>query len=724
MLKFWRKRNHLGSIDQPDDVELLSYLDGQLPPERHAEIEKLKEESWEIRLRLAELKRDIETYTEATRHLVPDQVPPFAEFWKGFPAEPPSLDQAERSSASPASRKLGSKDNWSSFSRRIRWLWPMPLPSARLTAALVVLFVGVIAFVIRISLAPSVSAKELIRRTIQAEEQRIHVVTAPVIYQKLRVHRKLQISGHEDSATWEIWNDANHGRFRQRVEDTSGAHFVPLQGDTSAVQATSSVRSAATPTAPGRKVKTNLLENSKETNSELKALPPVLSDITWIYKTNRMDQRRPLSPEAFEAWQSHVQKRTDRVAEAETADGLKAFVLSTEPSGPFATNAIVRGELVVRASDWHPVEQRLRVQGTEGVQDYQVTESSFQVLALNTLDPGIFANFIPPPPVVASISVPAPSTLESPTPTDLLAAEVEAHYALHRFKACLGESIEVVPIPNSRIEVRGLAASAEQKEELLEELRRVPFVSLSIQTIEEATKAGSLSASHTSQGKVDAIGESPSGPTITVQPPRLPIQDELERYFAKSDSSAPADRISNISSKIAELSTGAVSLSRTALSHAWALRRLAEGFGPARTGPLRRQSRWLLEAMVRDHLHEVHTYLGRSQGLLGPILSSCPGGSPPSVSSKPVESPGQSTVRSPDWVNQTLLLFHNVEQMDSLTNGLFAGAGLPADNPQLAVQGLLSIYGSMASQCESLEREVAKEFSSTPNQLSSQARSD
>jgi hypothetical protein len=152
-----------------------------------------------------------------------------------------------------------------------------------------------------------------------------------------------------------------------------------------------------------------------------------LSDITWIYKTNRMDQRRPLSPEAFEAWQSHVQKRTDRVAEAETADGLKAFVLSTEPSGPFATNAIVRGELVVRASDWHPVEQRLRVQGTEGVQDYQVTESSFQVLALNTLDPGIFANFIPPPPVVASISVPAPSTLESPTPTDLLAAEVEAH---------------------------------------------------------------------------------------------------------------------------------------------------------------------------------------------------------------------------------------------------------------------------------------------------------
>ena len=83
MLRFWKKRTRLGKLDLPDDVELLSYLDGEVAPERHAEIEILKEESWEIRLRLAELHRDIETYTEATSQLVPEDVPPFEEFWKG-----------------------------------------------------------------------------------------------------------------------------------------------------------------------------------------------------------------------------------------------------------------------------------------------------------------------------------------------------------------------------------------------------------------------------------------------------------------------------------------------------------------------------------------------------------------------------------------------------------------------------------------------------------------
>jgi hypothetical protein len=719
MLRFWKKGDRLGKPDLPDDAELLAYLDGEVATERHAEIEALKEESWEIRLRLAELARDIETYTEATSQLVPEEIPPFERVWKGPPLGAGHPQAEKQGRRSPSKRRPSKRARVTPFFQWLGWLTRFSSPAASLAAALVVLIVVVAVFLIRISSAPPVSAKELLKRTITAEEQRIHIVTAPVIYQKLRVHRKSSVTGHEDAATWEIWNDANHSRFSQRVESASGGYFVPPQGESHVVLSNSSVRGEAKPANVEGQDKPSPLGNSKELNSEQRSLPPVLYELNQVYQANRMDQRRPLSPEAFEAWQSHARKRIDKVEEVETVDGLKEFVLTSEPSGPFTENAIVRGELLVRVTDWHPVEQRLRIQGVQGIQDFQVTESRFQVMALNTLDPAIFASLMPTPSAAADVSVPGTPLIESPDPADLLAAEIEAHYALHRVKACLGESIEVIPIAKGRIEVRGLAVSAEQKEKLIGELRRVPFVTMRIQMIQEAMKAGIPAAI---QGQTSATNTPSPEPTITVRSPRLPIQEQLEQYFAKPDSSPPSEKDAKIRYNISELSTDAVTLSRSTLSNAWALRRLAEAFGPTRVIHVRMQSKWLLEAMVRDHLREIQNNLGRSQGLLGPILSSAPGGKGLSTSSKLAEPLTQSTVASTNWVSQTLLVFHNVEQMDLLTNGLFAGAGLPDDNSEQAVQELLSIYADLPSKCAGLEKQIAKEFSTAENQLATQGR--
>ncbi|HVN77606.1 MAG TPA: hypothetical protein VMW38_01280 [Terriglobia bacterium] len=719
MLRFWKKRDRLGKPDLPDDAELLAYLDGEVTTERHAEIEVLNEESWEIRLRLAELVRDVETYTEASSQLVPQEIPPFERVWKGPPLEV-GYAQAEKLGRIPPSKRSPSKSaGVTPFSQWLGSLTHSLSPTVSLAAALAVLIVVVAVFLIRISSAPPVSAKELLKRTITAEEQRIHIVTAPVIYQKLRVHRKSSLTAHEDAATWEIWNDASHNRFTQRVESASGAYFVPHQGESPVAPGNSSVRGEPKPASVGGQDKTSPPSNSKELNSELSGLPPVLSELNQVYQANRMDQRRPLSPEAFEAWQSHARRRIDQVEEVETSDGLKEYVLTSEPSGPFTENAIVRGQILVRVTDWHPVEQRLRVQGVQGIQDFQVTESRFQVVALNTLDPAIFASLMPAPSGAVDVSAPATPLIVSPDPADLLAAEIEAHYALHRVKACLGESIEVVPVAKGRIEVRGLAASAEQKEKLIGELRRVPFVTMRLQTIQEAMKAGIPAAI---QGQTSATNAPSPEPTITVRSPRLPIQEQLEQYFAKSDSNPSSEKDAKIRYSISELSTEAVTLSRSTLSNAWALRRLAEAFGPTKVVHVRMQSRWLLEAMVRDHLREIQNDLGRSHGLLGPILSSVPSGMGSSPSSKSVESITSSSVAASDWVSQTLVVFHNVEQMDLLTNGLFAGAGLPTEDSGQAAQGLLSIYADLPSKCAGLEREIAKEFSSVENQLATHGR--
>jgi hypothetical protein len=309
--------------------------------------------------------------------------------------------------------------------------------------------------------------------------------------------------------------------------------------------------------------------------------------------------------------------------------------------------------------------------------------------------------------------------IDSPDPADLLAAEIEAHYALHRVKACLGESIEVVPVDKGRIEVRGLAASAEQKENLIGELRRVPLVSLKIQTIPEALKAGIPIAN---RGQTSATNTPSSEPTITVRSAQLPIQEQLERYFAKPEGNSPSERDAKIRYNISELSTEAVTLSRSALSNAWALRRLAEAFGSSRVIHGRMQSKWLLEAMVRDHLREIRNCLVRSQGLLEPVLTSVPGGNALSGSGSSAETLTQSSAANSNWVIQSRLVFSDVEQMDLLTNGLFAGAGLQVDNSDQAVRELLSIYAGLPSKCEGLEQQIAREFSADENQLATHKR--
>ena len=170
MLRFWKKGDWLGKPDLPDDAELLAYLDGEVTTERHAEIEALKEESWEIRLRLAELARDVETYTEATSQLVPEEIPPFERFWKGSHLEVGHAQAEKQGRSSPSKRGPSKRARVSTFSQWLGSLTHSPSPTVSLAAALAVLIVIVAVFLIRISSAPPVSAKELLKRTIAAEE--------------------------------------------------------------------------------------------------------------------------------------------------------------------------------------------------------------------------------------------------------------------------------------------------------------------------------------------------------------------------------------------------------------------------------------------------------------------------------------------------------------------------------------------------------------------------
>jgi hypothetical protein len=430
-----------------------------------------------------------------------------------------------------------------------------------------------------------------------------------------------------------------------------------------------------------------------------------------------MDPNQPLSPVAFDAWRMLASNRKEAVTPLDLPDGQKAVKVVSEISNPVALNGILEGGLVMRTSDWHPVEQFLKVRTTEGIDEYEVTESDFKVLALSSLDPAFFAEPSLPSPQTPAAVFPAAPSLPLPSETDLQMAEIQAFYGVHRAKVCLGESVEIIRA-REKIEVRGLVSSKAQQEELQAELERAPYVVLNIQTIEEAVKTGSAKSRIPASGQKGA-GTVP-GANIVVPPARLPIQSELERYFAQSEQAAPEKQNSNL--RIAELSTEALTLARESLTQAWALKQLQDHLGAFRLEALPLQSKWLLETMVRDHVQALQSNLSRSRRLLVPVLSFILAEKNPEGTQPPVEPVAPSMLKDTNLQGAVINLLEKIQTMDRLTNGLLAGTELPAGDSGAALRELLLLYDGIGRRLQTMERDVLRDFTNRTAQLESKGK--
>ncbi len=683
MLNFWKTKSRATKPDLPDEAELIAYLDGELDPARHRHIQKLVESSWGVRVSLANLERDIETYMAASSYRLPEEIPPFEQVWKGIPAS--------RRAGWLLSKKVSEFSKLSGLSGPMDLLRQTKLLGGlRLrVASSLALFCLLLLFFVRLSSVPPVSAKEVLQRAEYAETQRIHKVAAPVVYRKLQVRRKTHTSKQPEAVSWETWNDVSNSRFKERVVDQYGQWFIRDE------------------------------EDPRPTRSNPPKQPsaaPILVELDQIFEINHIDRRQPLSPAAYEAWRRSIPQKTEEVVETKLIEGGKALALTTTSAQPFAVNEIMEAKLVIRTEDWHPVEQHLKVMRENGTADYELTETAFQVLALESLTPSIFADLTPAPPLPIATApplAPQPAPILLPSATELLAAEVEAHYALHRVKACLGEPIEVVRDSSGQIQVRGLAESPERNVELIAALKGIRWVKVNVQTVTEAARAAS-SSSQVSNPEDQPAARSSEQPVIAVRNSKLPIQDQLERYFLQLQGTTvllDQDETGAVSirQRIAELSTEAVSISEIALAEAWALRRLAEEYPRWRTDDHRPATRWLLEVMLRDHVTELRTQINRSRVLLETILSSFASENLAAAGSEKTGALGPS---DSGGASEALHLFNTIEQIERLTAHLFGGADLPGGQQQEkeATRDLLAAFSQVDSDLKSLEAQIATEF--------------
>jgi hypothetical protein len=676
----------------PSDEELLACLDGELDERAAARVRAHLDTCWRCRGRRDRFDRTIAAFVDVRLEDRARRT--------GFP---PSATLLLSARLDAVDAKMEKRSVWTRLFWRARLTartWPSPARLAQvsvavLTAVLIVLSIG---------REPAVSAQELLARTVAAQEARLRPVVQPVVYQRLQVSRRAAGAGgtRETHQTWEIWSDTTHGRYRERV----GA-FAPIV-ERAAPDASACSAPAAEPTP--------------------------IRELESILCANGLQAAQPLSAAAFRDWRGRVRNASDRVNTQPLDGERQAMVLRTSLGDrDRQPNRIREAELVVRADDWHPLVQRFVVQGSAHQADsghvdsgqgdrrhdgasqsgamqsdathrdttlgdaaqgdadlvsYELRELSFEVVPLATVAP----TFFDAPRDTTAVPAPAPA-VEAVSEADLVSAEVQAWEALHRLGALLGEPVEVARGSSHRVEVRGLASSEERKQAIIEAVGAIPLVTVDVRTVDEA-----LAAKRAHSGTASATPVAlPPGPIVfpsasasasaapadggdastMIQTGVLPIQPLLDAYLP-----TPQDRT--------QAATDVVTLSRGAMSQAWALERLARftlGLDAAAVRPSTRRTleRVALE-LAQATVEKLDALERRVTPIVSPVLSSPASASTsePAATRAAADAPASDALEdgagradaassgaATEWPRSALQVFARVREADEKTRRLF-----------------------------------------------------
>jgi hypothetical protein len=341
-----------------------------------------------------------------------------------------------------------------------------------------------------------------------------------------------------------------------------------------------------------------------------------------------MNPALPLSATSYDAWRGSVGARHDEVTKTKLPDGHDAFTLRTVSGGQINAREIIEASLVVRAVDWHPVAERLRVKGAEGDEEFELTETAYSVVSLNTLAPEIFAE----QPIVAASPTNSPAALAKketeplatgvqPVPPVAVTAdlEVEVLRLLHEAHADLGEQLAATRGGDGLLHVTGIVDTSERKAEIMRALQPVmnhPAVRIEIQTIAEA-----LAQQQQQRIRSKATPAPVTEQKVEINSEVIAAAPELRRHFSSDEQAR-------------EFSARMVSQSRNAMRHVYAMKRLIGQFSPEelRTLSPEANNKWLalIRSHARDYQNDVETLRRELQPIFSPSWPG-PGASGPEI---------------------------------------------------------------------------------------------
>jgi hypothetical protein len=486
---------------------------------------------------------------------------------------------------------------------------------------------------------PVISASELLHRAQESEWQVLKRAVKPVVFRKIRIQTDHQ------SVTRTLYHDPVGNRWADHVEITGK-------------------QSAEISNTPIQNVGSGVLEAQNQLCNQLRQ----------EFLSAQLNWQDPLSASAYASWRNNLPSKRDEV----TREPHDLISLTTQT----ADGPIAEARLSVRASDYHPVAESIRLQDNRHI---EITELAFDVLNLDSISPTIFLMVPSPkliPPVVASAAPPLPPP---PSESELEESEVQARVALHTLRADLGEPIEVV-LTDREVQVRGLAETPERKAQLIDGLNGIASLSVQIRTIGEArnTLEDSQQSSTPPQRQPlmrEGVRADRTKEYERIVSDRLPIQDYLEKYFREhrpqSDGAGKAeaaDSDGNIQKDIQKLSDQALSCSDAAVSEAWALRRLAKRYTPEELAKLSPKARQQLEDLVRDNLKNLRVQIEKTRSLIAPVLATVP-----NQGEVDQETTAITKLSGLDWPDFPSTLFECMNNIDRLMSSLFGGSEFPMD---------------------------------------------
>lgn len=573
----------------PSEDELLLYVDGELATKEARNMRAHLEACWSCRVRTEKIQEAISSFIDYRNNVLKPLIDPPPHGWRGFDKKL-GLLAAESGKRAPFSNVFSSLGRFS----YVGHLFGRPLPVVRTAAGILVVCL-VIALAIRFKQESTVSASVLLKNATEAQATQIRATAQPVVYQKLQVRRKDLASSRAETVHLEIWNDTANSRFRQSLTDGGARQFISLL------------------TTDPRTIRTGNPDGLGGAS-----IPAVLAELEQVLRANHLDPQRPLSATSYQAWRNSLGQKQEEVTRTLLPDGLKALTLRTTPAGQVGVGQIAEAALVVRAKDWHPVEQRLRVRSEGGDRVYELTETVFEVVSLPALSAEIFSE---PKQVAATPAVPTaspsaalkagreplhPSAMIPPFVAATADLEVEVLRLLNQAGADLGEQIEVRRMTNGPVVISGVVETPERKNQIIIALHPVsenPAVRIQINTVAEAL---ALQKPATAQPK-------PSVEKVEVESNTFPAEADLRAYFHRQGKDSDES--------VRQFAARITSRSSQAMNYLWAMKRLKGQFSPAQLQKLtpEARSKWLnvIRLHARSYQNEIATLKRELQPVFG-----------------------------------------------------------------------------------------------------------
>lgn len=368
--------------------------------------------------------------------------------------------------------------------------------------------------------------------------------------------------------------------------------------------------------------------------------------LAGLFRTANYDWNDPLSPSSFAAWRDQLSHKQDAVVSTANSYDIKTTTPDSE---------LVSATLTLRTTDLAPLQGRFEFRNREWVEmtelvDQQTNPASNVAGATGgkPRQPGV-----PPGPYLST----APTSEPSP-----FSEELQVAAALHQIGADLGEPIEINR-EGGQIVVSGSGIPSQRQQQIHGQLDRLPHV-----VVRFADPVFPASAPPVQSEPVarDAAGTEKTNRTARIEQ-RLGGRPQFERASAQI-----------------------LDWTDSAMTRAYALRRLSQQFSPEAEAAMSADDRRSLHVLGRAHLDAFAKDAQAISTTLRPVLTGLGG------AATPIEARPDAAAT---WQAASENLLTAARRVESLT-AVVLGISAPNSTSETAPSQLLTALAQLSSRVD------------------------